>query len=62
MPRNQQRPLLCFNNLSVPHDRPKQTHGTSQPIIGMLIEATKLSITMPPDAKDALVQAIDAFC
>ena len=62
MPRNQRQLLVCFDDLDVPHDPPKQTHGVTQPIIGMQVDATTLSITMPPAAKAALVDAIDAFC
>ena len=62
LPRNQQCLLSCFNNLAVPHDCPKQTHDVSQPVIGMLVDAGAMSITMPADTKDLLVRAIDAFC
>lgn len=62
MPRNQKQLLTCFDDLNVPHDVPKQTHGVTQPIIGMEVDASALSITMPSAAKEALVSAIDAFC
>ena len=48
MPHNQRQLLSCFDDLDVPHDQPKQTHGVSQPIIGMQVDALALSITMPP--------------
>ena len=62
MPRNQRQLLTCFDELDIPHDQPKQTNGVSQAIIGMQVDAGALSITMPPESKHALVEAIDAFC
>ena len=62
MPRNQCQLLTCFDELDIPHDLPKQTNGVSQPIIGMQVDARELLITMPPASKEALVEAINAFC
>ena len=62
MPKNQCQLLTCFDELDIPHDQPKQTNGVSQPIIGMQVDARALSITMPAASKQALVEAINAFC
>ena len=62
MPYNQFQLLSCFDALRVPHDPPKQTCGTSQKIIGMQVDCTHLSITMPQDSQRLLIQTIDDFC
>ena len=62
MPYNQFQLHTCFDDLRVPHDPPKQTCGVSQRIIGMQVDCSQLSITMPLDSRRLLIQMIDDFC
>ena len=48
--------------VDVPHDRIKQLYGLSLPVIGLEVHGNELRITMPPLAKQELVDAIDLFC
>jgi hypothetical protein len=61
IPEKQYRLLLLWDELGIPHEQSKQTHGTSLRIIGFDIDVSSMTITMPPKALNELIEAIRAF-
>ena len=61
MPSKQVRLLTCMDDINVPHRRPKQTWSEAEPVIGLEVNGNLLMITMPPEAKTALLTALDDF-
>ncbi|KAH9858114.1 hypothetical protein C2E23DRAFT_865081 [Lenzites betulinus] len=61
-PTPQARLLRLWDELGVPHERAKQLHGTSLPIIGFLVDPNAMTVTLPEEGKTRLLEAIDGFC
>ena len=61
MPDDQAQFLLLLNKVNLPHKDKKQVYGVQLEIIGLLVDAEKLSISMSAEAKDKLVGAIRDF-
>ena len=62
MPAGQVRFLQCLDTLQVPYDRPKQLWDYSLSVIGFLVDADRLVLSMPEDSRQALLTAIHDFC
>ncbi|KAF8984514.1 hypothetical protein BDQ17DRAFT_1171920, partial [Cyathus striatus] len=57
-----QTKLLClWDDLEIPHEAHKQLHGSKLTIIGFLVDADRLTISMPPGKKAELIQHIQFF-
>jgi hypothetical protein len=59
MPVNQQKFLMLLDDLCVPHKPRKQIHRPVLEIIGLLIDANNLTITLTPEKKRALLKELD---
>ncbi|KAF8983037.1 hypothetical protein BDQ17DRAFT_1394002 [Cyathus striatus] len=62
LPTNQAKLLSLWDDLGIPHESEKQLHGTRLTIIGFLVNADSLTITMPPGKKQELIKQIESFC
>jgi hypothetical protein len=61
LPERQARLLHLFDELGVPHEEQKQVYGAPLTIIGFDVDPDTMTITMPPDARRELLQAVYAF-
>ncbi|KAF8982157.1 hypothetical protein BDQ17DRAFT_1262388, partial [Cyathus striatus] len=62
LPPGQAKLLILWDDLGIPHDSTKQLHSTQLTIIGFLVDADHLTITMPPGKKQELIQHVESFC
>ncbi|KIY47513.1 hypothetical protein FISHEDRAFT_74617 [Fistulina hepatica ATCC 64428] len=53
--------LRLWDDLGIPHQRRKQEWGRSLTIIGLLIDANEMTITMPDQSRFDLIAALRAF-
>jgi len=60
-PRKQVTLLRLYNYLGLPHVKKKLVFGHALNIIGLYVDLSSMTITMPSDACDKLVSAIHAF-
>ncbi|KAI0350122.1 hypothetical protein OH77DRAFT_1525152 [Trametes cingulata] len=61
LPTLQARLLTLWDELGVPHDRAKQLAGPTLPYIGFQVNPNAMTVTLPPEAKAKLLQAIRDF-
>ncbi|XP_006457938.1 hypothetical protein AGABI2DRAFT_199027 [Agaricus bisporus var. bisporus H97] len=61
LPVKQALLLECWDALGVPHKPEKQLFGETLTIIGIEIDANRLTFTMPLDRKEALLKELDRF-
>ncbi|KAF7785160.1 hypothetical protein Agabi119p4_1325 [Agaricus bisporus var. burnettii] len=61
LPSKQARLLECWDALGVPHKPEKQLNGQCLTIIGIHVDAVNLTLSMPPDRKEALLKELDRF-
>ncbi|KAL1950137.1 hypothetical protein VTO73DRAFT_5260 [Trametes versicolor] len=62
LPSGQARLLRLWDELGVPHDRAKQVANYILPIIGFNVDPNTMIVTLPDDAQQKLLAAIDDFC
>ena len=55
------RLLSLWDELGIPHQQPKQVYGRSLTIIGMHIDSDAMTITLPRESADKLVQHVRSF-
>lgn len=60
-PAKQVRLLLLWDDLGIPHDRPKQLYGRSLLITGFVVDPRVMTIQLEDESKDTLVMAIFDF-
>jgi hypothetical protein len=60
-PRKQTRLLRLWDYLGIPHEQRKQVFGSPLTIIGMEVDANAMTITMPDEARNDLIAAIESF-
>ncbi|RDX45993.1 hypothetical protein OH76DRAFT_1485786 [Lentinus brumalis] len=61
LPQAQARLLHLWDDIKLPHEEPKQVAGVQLTIIGFLVDADALTITIPDDARQRLLQEIESF-
>ena len=61
LPHDQSHFLSLLDEINLPHEDKKQVFGRQLEIIGLLVDANKLSISMSSDSKSKLVGAIRDF-
>ncbi|KAJ7314557.1 hypothetical protein DFH08DRAFT_917809 [Mycena albidolilacea] len=54
-PQNQTRLLLLWDTLGIPHSEDKQVFGPELVVIGFLVDSRRMRVTVPDDARLALV-------
>ena len=62
MPAGQVQLLQCLDTLKVPYDRPKQLWDYCLNVIGYLVDADRLVLSMPEDSRQNLLVALRDFC
>ena len=62
MPRDQVILLTLWDELGIPHKPHKQVSGSPLTIIGISVDANKLSLMLPEEAKDLLVKELKWWC
>jgi hypothetical protein len=60
-PEKQTRLLQLWDELGVPHDRPKQVFGSPLTVIGFEVDPNAMSATLPSHKKDELVKHLRQF-
>ncbi|KAE9389328.1 hypothetical protein BT96DRAFT_774091, partial [Gymnopus androsaceus JB14] len=60
-PTKQTRLLECWDELGIPHDKPKQLWGPSLLIVGFKVDPNTMTITMPLEARSDLLEEIQRF-
>ena len=61
MPTPQVKFLKLLDEISLPHENPKQQYGSTLEIIGFEVNLSRMAISLPSDAKTRLVGAIWDF-
>jgi hypothetical protein len=61
MPDKQARLLELWDELGIPHDEGKQLSGETLMIIGFLVDLNEMTVTLPSDAKESLVEHVRDF-
>jgi hypothetical protein len=61
MPGKQVKLLLLWDELGIPHEDKKQVWGSPLTIIGLDVDASLMSITMPPQSRIDLLAAVRSF-
>jgi hypothetical protein len=61
MPTKQVAVLKLWDYLGVPHSRDKQVWGAVLVIIGFLVDVNDMTVTLPTDAKNDLMLAVEDF-
>ncbi|KAF9439860.1 hypothetical protein P691DRAFT_689443 [Macrolepiota fuliginosa MF-IS2] len=61
MPVEQFWTLLLWDKLSIPHKAKKQSHGQGIIILGIEVNANKLTLTLTPDRITALIVQLNCF-
>ncbi|KAJ8463026.1 hypothetical protein ONZ51_g10517 [Trametes cubensis] len=62
LPTPQVRLLLCWDELGIPHEPAKQLAGPVLPVIGFLVDPNRMTVSLPEEGKQKLIQALDDFC
>lgn len=60
-PKKQVQLLQLWDELGIPHERRKQEFGPALEIIGLYVNPHDMTITMSPDRRSDLINAIDNF-
>ena len=61
MPANQVTILKLWDEINLPHKEKKQVYGSTLAIIGIEVDANALTMTMPKDSLQDLIDAISEF-
>ncbi|KAI0701885.1 hypothetical protein C8T65DRAFT_579437 [Cerioporus squamosus] len=61
LPQAQARLLRLWDDIRLPHEEQKQVAGTRLTIIGFSVDAVNLTITLPDEGRDHLLQEIADF-
>ncbi|KAI0350282.1 hypothetical protein OH77DRAFT_1524983 [Trametes cingulata] len=61
MPTQQARLLTLWDDIGIPHERPKQLADLKLPYIGFLIDPNRMSVTLPDVSKSELLRDIEEF-
>ncbi|TFK78972.1 hypothetical protein K466DRAFT_461540, partial [Polyporus arcularius HHB13444] len=61
LPQAQARLVRLWDDINLPHEEPKQVAGVQLTIIGFLVDAHSLTISLPDEARDHLLQEIATF-
>lgn len=61
LPKKQQRLLLLWDALGIPHSSAKQLFGEALPIIGFYVDPREMSVSLPSESAADLVSHIRAF-
>ena len=61
LPRKQAKFLTLLDHLHIPHEERKQIYGERINIIGFVVDANAMTITMPEDARMQLITTVRAF-
>lgn len=61
MPKNQVELLSLWDDLGIPHEPHKQVFGTSLTIIGIEVNANYLTLTLPKQNLDNLLEELCNF-
>jgi hypothetical protein len=61
MPVKQVAVLELWDHIGLPHSREKQLWGAVLVIIGFLVDVNELTVTLPTNAKDDLILAVEDF-
>ncbi|KAF5341895.1 hypothetical protein D9611_001136 [Ephemerocybe angulata] len=62
MPAPQAQLLRVWDRLGVPHKESKQVSGNPLTIIGISVDTTTMTLTLPDDARMDLLQELDLWC
>ncbi|KAF6751620.1 hypothetical protein DFP72DRAFT_1135373 [Ephemerocybe angulata] len=62
MPTPQAQLLRVWDHLGVPHKESKQISGNPLTIIGISVDTSTMTLTLPPEAKSDLLEELDAWC
>jgi hypothetical protein len=57
-PPDQVRLLTLWDDLGIPHKERKQIYGREIPIIGILVNPTEMTLTLPDEAKARFIKAL----
>jgi hypothetical protein len=60
-PAKQTRLLKLWDEISLPHDKPKQEYGPVLRIIGFMVDPNAMRVSMDEEDKDRLLQQISSF-
>lgn len=60
-PEGQARLLECWDTLGIPHKKEKQLFGTTLTIIGIHVDAQKLTLSLAPERREQLLEELDRF-
>jgi hypothetical protein len=61
LPTSQATLLTLWDHLGIPHKEKKQVHGSTLTIIGIHVDANKLTLTLPAESKSDLVTQLNNF-
>lgn len=61
MPARQVALLELWDELGIPHDAVKQVFGAELFVIGFLVDANEMTITLPTESKTELIEAVSHF-
>ena len=62
LPKKQAQLLRLWDELGVPHEEKKQVSGECLEILGFLVDANAMTITLPREKLDKLLSTIRDFC
>ena len=62
LPKKQAQLLKLWDELGVPHEEKKQVSGERLEILGFLVDANAMTITLPREKLDGLLSTIRDFC
>ncbi|KAF6753313.1 hypothetical protein DFP72DRAFT_1171100 [Ephemerocybe angulata] len=62
LPAPQAQLLRVWDRLGVPHKESKQISGNPLTIIGISVDTTTMTLSLPDDAKSDLLQELDLWC
>ena len=58
IPHDQAQFLCLLDHIGVPHNDAKQVHGACLEIIGFIVDANELLISMSPESKQKLIDSL----
>src|SRR5271168_1356721 len=61
-PEKQTRLLLLWDEINLPHEKPKQEYGPTLRIIGFLVDPNLMRVSMDEEDRTWLLQHVSGFC
>ena len=61
-PKDQVILMTLWDELGIPHKPHKQLHGQSLPIIGITVDASALTLSLSPEARETLIMELQWWC